>query len=100
MNQSDYLSRYAAAPDVDENVDDLSNLLFLLYTTPVTDCIGLDNIARETVNDPIFSQVKEYARKNQHWIPKTDTAEVQKFRSILPEISVSVNGILPKKIIA
>ena len=35
-------------------------------------------------------------RNNQNWIPKSDPTELQKFQGLVPEISVSGNGILLK----
>ena len=68
----------------------------MLHTTPVMDCIGFTKIAKETESDPTLSKIKEYVWKNQNWIPKSDPTELQKFQGILPEISVSGNGILLK----
>ena len=98
LTQSDYLSRHAlhTEKEVTNSEDDLSNLLYTLHATSVTDCIGLLNIAKETDKDPILSVIKRYILANQTWIPKSASAKVTKFRHIMDKVSISGNGIMHK----
>ena len=56
------------------------------------DHIGISTIANETAADPVLSKVRDYVKKGQAWIPKTDRVEIQKFKTIMPELTVTGNG--------
>ena len=68
----------------------------MLHSTPIMDRIGISAIALETTADETLRTIRQYISKNQHWIPKSDSKEVQKFRGIMNEITVTGNGILLK----
>ena len=101
LNQSDFISRHSkplkqlSAKERAEP-EELNNLLYALHTTPVMDCIGISTIAKETAADSALSKIVSYVKKGQTWIPKTDQEEVQRFKSIMSELTVTGNGILLK----
>ena len=100
-NQADYLSRHTKpihmldASEQRES-EDLNNLLYTLHTTPIMDHIGLAAIAKATNNDENLKQLRDIVIKVQTWIPKTAKKELLLFKQILPEITVTGNGILLK----
>ena len=62
INQSDYLSRHVKPieqlPHVEQQEpDDLNNLLYMLHTTPIIDCMGIGTVAQATKNDPILTKI-------------------------------------------
>ena len=100
-NQTDFLSRRATPIDIlgkaeIKEAEETNNILYMLHTTPVTDKITLKSISEETVSDPVLSALQKLILKGQTWIPKTADPQLQKFRTILPEITVTGNGILLK----
>ena len=101
LNQSDFISRHSKPLEqlsVEQRAEpeELNNLLYALHTTPVMDCIGLSTIAKETAADSVLSKIVSYVKKGQTWIPKTDQEAVQKFKTIMSELTVTGNGILLK----
>ena len=98
QNDTDYVSRKAKPVDLltkeeSDHATELDNLLYVLHSTPVTDCIGLQNISVETKNDATLQKVITKVINNQP-ITKSDDTKVQQFRQIQPELSLSNNGIL------
>ena len=84
LNQSDYMSRHSKPlsklpKKQREECEELNNLLYSLHTTPVIDHIGLARIAEETSAD------------------KTLCPDVQQFKQILPELTITGNGIILKE---
>jgi len=69
--------------------DDLNKLLYTLYTTPLTDHIGLASISAATTSDPILQQLTT----GQNWIPESARKNLNDSD---PEITVTGNGILCK----
>jgi len=55
--------------------DDLNKLLYTLYTTPLTDHIGLASISAATTSDPILQQLTT----GQNWIPESAPKELERF---------------------
>ena len=101
VNQSDYLSRHAkpitALPQEKQTeANDLNNLLYLLHTTPAIDCLGISTIAQATHEDPTLQKIATLIKKGQSWISKTEPDEVQRFRPIFPQLTVTGNGIILK----
>ena len=101
LNQSDYLSRHAKplsklCSDEQKEPEELNNLLYALHSTPVMDHIGLAAIAIETASDKVLNKICKLVKSGQNWIPKTEEAAVQKFKQILPELTLTSNGILLK----
>ena len=101
INQADYLSRHAISIKklpvcIQNEANDLNNLLYMLHATPVTDTIGLGQIAVETGKDQTLNKIKEKLAKGNRWIHKSDTKEVAQFKEILPELTVTANGIILK----
>ena len=99
-NQADFLSRHAKPLEklpLEEQTEtsDLNNLLYLLHTTPIMDHIGIARIAKHTSEDRILQDLRAHVENGQTWIPK-DNKELSKFATILPEITVTGNGILLK----
>jgi hypothetical protein len=76
---------------------ELNNLLYALHTTPVIDHIGLATIAKQTSVDCTLKKVSEYVKAGQTWMPKEDSIEIRKFKPILPELTLTGNGILLKE---
>ena len=102
LNQSDYMSRHGQPlkrlpRDQQKEPDELNNLLYALHTTPVIDHIGLATIAKQTSVDCTLKKVSEYVKAGQTWMPKEDSIEIRKFKPILPELTLTGNGILLKE---
>ena len=76
--------------------ESINNLLYTLHTTPIMDRINLKTIAQETVNDPVLLKLQKLVKAGKTWIPKDAEEQLQKFRTILPEITITGNGILLK----
>ena len=68
----------------------------MLHTTPVMDSIGLATIASHTKSDAILSDLTALIKQGETWISKTADPKLRKFEQILPEITVTGNGILLK----
>ena len=101
LNQSDYLTRHAKplnklSKEEQKEPDELNTLLYALHSTPVMDHIGLSTIAMETASDSILKKICNYVKSGISWIPKNEETAVQKFKQILPELTVTGNGILLK----
>jgi hypothetical protein len=101
INQSDYLSRHSKPlqklPQSEQaEADDLNNLLYMFHTTPVLDCIGYARIAQCTKEDRTLARITELINQGLTWIPKTETIEVQRFKNIQPQLTVTGNGIILK----
>ena len=100
LNQADHISRHAkplsTIPKPEQEADELNNLLYALHTTPIVDHIGLSTIANETSKDPTLTKIKKYVKEGQRWIPKGASPEARKFQQILPELTLTGNGILLK----
>ena len=100
-NQADFLSRRGIPiqelePEEKMESDEVNNLLYMLHTTPIVDRISLKDISDETTSDPTLSMLRSLVNKGQTWISKTANPDLQKFRPVLPEITVTGNGILLK----
>ena len=100
-NQTDYLSRRALPVskrpvEEQEMADSINNLLYTLHTTPIVDKITLKAIAEETENDPVLKKIKRMIINGETWIQKDEDEGVRKFKPILPEITITGNGILLK----
>ena len=100
-NQTDYLSRRATpikkcSKEEIEHAESLNNLLYTLHTTPIIDKITLKRIAEETANDTTLSKLQEIVKTGKTWIPKHAEEALQNFKTILPEITITGNGILLK----
>ena len=101
LNQSDYVSRHSKplskiVKEERKECEEFNNLLYTLHSTPVMDHIGLSRIAKETAADPTLTKIQNYVRSGQNWIPKEDGPEIKKFKQILPELTITGNGILLK----
>ena len=101
INQSDYLSRHAKpieklTREEQQEADDLNNLLYMLHTTPIIDCMGIGTIAQATKNDPILTKIATLISQGSTWIAKTESKEVQRFQNVLPELTITANGIILK----
>ena len=56
LNQSDYISRHAKPIErmslqIQREAEENTNLLYVLHSTPIIDCISLTTIATETSSD-------------------------------------------------
>ena len=101
MNQSDYLSRhgkpFSTLPENEQmESDELYSLLYTLHTTSVIDQIGIPSIAKCTTEDPVLCKLLEIIKFGKTWIPRTASKDLQKFRPILDEITITGNNILLK----
>ena len=101
LNQTDFISRRgkplrSIPKEEQEELNDLNNLLYMLHTTPITDKIDIGTISMETQRDPTLKRISEIVAKGQSWIAKSEPSAVQKFREILPEITITGNKILLK----
>ena len=100
-NQTDYISRRGKPLEKvpkheQEELDDLNNLLYVLHTPPIIDKMELGRIAQQTKEDPVLSKLTRIIKQGKTWIPKSETAELQSFGQILPELAITGNGILMK----
>ena len=57
--------------DQQDEADDINNLLYLLQTTPITDHLGLAEIATETQRDGTLQKITELMNNGEQWITKT-----------------------------
>ena len=101
INQSDYLSRHAKpieklTREERQEADDLNNLLYMLHTTPIIDCMGIGTIAQATQNDPTLKKIATLVNQGSTWIEKTESKEIQCFQKVLPELTMTANGIILK----
>ena len=101
INQSDYLSRHAKpieklTREEQQEADDLNNLLYMLHTTPIIDCMGIGTIAPATKNDPTLTNTATLISQGSTSIAKTESKEVQRFQNVLPELTITANGIILK----
>ena len=97
-NQTDVMSRNARplsqlSNEEQNEADDISNILYTLHTTPIIDHIGLSTIAEHTTSDSILKDLREIIKEGKTWIPKDSSPKLYKFEEILPEITVTGNGI-------
>ena len=60
------------------------------------DKITLKAISEETENDTVLKKLKKIIKSGKTWIPKDEEEKLQSFRAILPEITITGNGILLK----
>ncbi len=98
INQSDYLSRHSKPLQKLSQSEqaEANNLLYMLHTTPALDCIGYARIAQCTKEDRTLARIRELINQGLTWIPKTETIEVQRFKSIPPQLTVTGNGMILK----
>ena len=68
----------------------------MLQTTPAMDITGLATIERQTKSDTILSDLTALIEQGKTWISKTADPKLRKFEKILPETTVTSNGILLK----
>ena len=76
LNQTDFMSRRAKPwekllKSEQDEADHLNNLLYMLYTTPVMDSIGLATIAKHTKIDAILNDLTALIKQRKTWISKT-----------------------------
>ena len=100
-NQTDYISRKAKAlallsKEEIEETEELNNLLYMLHVTPIMDHIGISEISKATSKDEILIKLKNLIMKGQTWIPKAEDPKLLKFKGILPELTITGNGIILK----
>ena len=74
----------------------INNLLYTLHTTPIINRITLDTIAEETANDCVLMKLQKIVEARKTYIPKHGDEALLKFKPILPEITITGNGILLK----
>ena len=101
QNRTDYISRHAkplTKLPLNEQTEatDLNNLLYTLHTTPIIDRITLAKISSETAKDETLSNLRTIVEKGQTFIPKSANESLSRFQPILPQITVTGNGILLK----
>ena len=68
----------------------------MLHTTPVMDHIGIATIAQETSRDTTLKQLRDILLQSKTWIPKDASEKLKKFTKILPELTITGNGIILK----
>ena len=99
-NQTDFLSRRAApmrdCSEEKERSEGINNLLYALHTTPIIDRITLKAIAEETASDRVLMKLQKIVKASQTYIPNHEDEDLLKFKPILPEITITGNGILLK----
>ena len=100
-NQTDFLSRRGTpiqqlGAEEQKESEEVDNLLYMLHCTPIIDRINLSMISSATKSDPTLSAVQSLVEKGQTWIDKSAPQELQRYRAILPEITITSNGILLK----
>ena len=100
-NQTDFISRHARpfntlSQEEQHEADDLNNLLYVLHTTPVIDHISLATISEHTATDPTLKHLTSLIKEGKTWIHKSTDPKFKRFQPILPEITITGNGILLK----
>ena len=100
-NRADYLSRHSkplekASEEEKSQSNELNNFLYMLHSTPVIDHITLAAIARETAADPTLKELSKIIKQSKTWIPKAASEEIRRFSKILPELTITGNGIILK----
>ena len=101
LNQTDFVSRRGKplskiSKEEQDESNDVNNLLYMLHTTPIMDRINIGTISTETQLDPTLKRIREIIEQGQTWISKNESTAVQRFREILPEITLTGNKILLK----
>ena len=101
-NIADYLSRHAkplSKLPVSEQKEshELSNLLYMLHSTPVVDHISIGKIAMETKKDATLSKIQVLLQKGRTSVPKKESGAVRKFNPIMHELTLARNGIILKQ---
>ena len=101
VNQSDYLSRHAkpiAALHQEELLKQMTSIIPCTYFKPHQPSIAWvsEQLHKPPTEDHTLQKIATLIKKGQSWIPKTELAEVQRFRPILPQITVTENGIILK----
>ena len=101
LNRVDIMSRQSRALssltlEEQKETHELNNLLYMLHSTPIVDHISLADISRKTDADPVLSRVRDLVKKGARVASKDDNAKVRKFNPILPDLTVTGNGILLK----
>ena len=101
LNQVDYLSRRArnlsTLPVEQQNeAQELNNLLYTLHSTPIIDHISIKQIAQKTESDAVLKKVRDMVKSGKKPTNKENNEKVKKFIQILPELTVTTNGILLK----
>ena len=49
----------------------MTNLLYTLHVSPVTDAISINEIAKHTGKDPILNKLRELIKSGKNCIPKS-----------------------------
>ena len=101
LNQVDYMSRHArelSSLPIHQRKEcqELNNLLYTLHATPIVDHISLAEISRKTSADVVLSKLQKIVRTGKKFVPKQESDELRKFQHILPELTLTGNGILLK----
>ena len=58
--------------------------------------MGIGTIAQATKNDPTLTKIATLISQGSTWIAKTESKEVQRFQNVLPELTITENGIILK----
>ena len=87
LNQSEYLSRHGKPfeliPETEQKeTKDLHNLQY--------------TVAKATKEDLVLTELRKIIQRRQNWIPKKSLDELEKFKSIIGEITITRNDILMK----
>ena len=101
FNETDYISRHAKpfnllTPAEKDEADEINAHLFMIHTTPITDRIGLNTIAKQTKEDPTLRELKNIIQSERRWIDKNAPNDLRKFAPILDTITTTNSGILLK----
>ena len=101
-NQTDFLSRNAKplsqlSNEEQNDADDINNTLNMPHITPIIDHIGVSTIAEHVTSGLILKDLREIIEEGKTLIPKDSSPKLYKFKGILPEITVTGNGILLKR---
>ena len=101
LNQVDYMSRHARKLSnlpihQRKECQELNNLLYTLHATPIIDHISLAEISRKTSADVVLSKLQKIVRYGKKFVAKHESDELRKFEHILPELTLTGNGILLK----
>ena len=101
LNQVDYMSRHARKLSTfpihqQQECHELNNLLYTLHATPIIDHISLAEISRKTSTDAVLSKLQQIVKSGKTFVAKHELAELRKFEHVLPELTLTGNGILLK----
>ena len=92
-NPSNYYSRYPVDQPGDDSADVAEQYVVFIGNICVPKCKTLAEIASETLNDPVISQIIKCIEFDD-WRPVADNVEFRLFYAVRSELSLAVSNIV------